>query len=391
MRELQLPKAIKTKIDLWQIKNQEFKDAIAEGDSVKLVALLEDGYPSYLHECLSEKEQQQLGDDNYEDLTDDCYRESSESIENLFLSTEIKDKDYIIELLANYFMFQKNEHAFRFRRNYFCYTKNHTDALKYAETLITSFGFLKTERSSWLLGALYNESEDFFDSFYELYKEAYEPTGSNEIFTLTGKILDGGKYYNINSWIKHFDFHLPSLIQKRYRVDQDNDIDVYSIVILDLIKYPLDVYENGSEVNKLKVKPIIDFLLEEHSSTSITCSDKLEYMMVNLYFEKERELIWEISRQATTSANVFNPRRIRGVRRNFKSLFLESALEANTKDLDKYLKKSIAQNDAMECLYVFQNIGLPKEKYEVLTQYVSLTKDTHISQEEKLIKKVSKI
>jgi hypothetical protein len=387
MKYPSIPKAIRLKIDLWQDKNEKFKQALVDNNSTTVESLLEEGFPFYIHQLLTEDEIRQIGDADYDDLTDDFYKDLSDSFEKIYLQEE---KRSLFELLATYLLFQRHEISYKFRQNYFRYTKNYDDGLKYAEILINTFGFLKDERSSWLLGALYNENDEFFDKFYQLYKDAGDCEEGNNISTLTGKIRDDGKYYNINSWKKHYENYFPVLVEKRFRANEDNDIDVYSVVILDLIRYPLQEYENGIQDKKLKVKPIIDFLLEDFSSFSIIDLPNLEYMMVYILFEKERELLWELSLEDKKSVTRVS-RRTGRVSRQFKSLSLDSALKRNTEKLNYYINKSISENNSEECLDVFTEIGLPKDRYKVLDQYVELSKATSSPIDLQRTKKVNKI
>lgn len=384
MKYKSIPTAILEKINIWQSKNEAFKQALVDNNANVVQSLLEDGYPFYLQNILTDDEISQIGDVYYDDLTDDFYNNLSESIEAVYLS---QDKIDLFELLANYLMYQNHDISFRFRRNYFCYTQNYENGLEYAEKLMNEFGFLKAERSSWLLGALYNENNQFFDSFYELYKKNEDAGG---LFALKGKILKDGKYYNVESWKKHYKYYFPTLVEKKFRANEENDINVFSVIILDLIKYPLEQYENGTKENKLKVKPIIDFLQEDFSSISITDLPNLEYMMISILFEKERELLWELGLKDKKSANTVNLR-TGVVSGNLKNLYLDSALKRNTEKLNHYILKSISQNNPVQCFDAFVKIGLPKDRYKVLEQYVEISqisKSQHCFVKNKKINKV---
>jgi hypothetical protein len=377
-----IPKPIQEKLDLWQSQNENFKKALAENDFARVQLLLEEGCPFYLHQVLTEEEMAIIGDANYDDLTDSFYVDFSEAIESIYLQ---KDKEDLFELLASYLMYQTNEIAFTFRKNYFAYTKNYTNALHYAETLFNSFGFLKSHRSSWLLGALYNNNNDFFDKFYEMYQYSHQHDPDPEYLKLDS--LKGhiklGKYYNVESWKKHFSYHFPVVFEKHLNNNNNDDVDSYSVLILELIKYPLEEYETGSIPNKEKVKPIIDFLLDNFASESEI--KKMEYILVAIMYEKEKELLWQIETAGTKSNNK------RPMRRIFSNLSLNNALKRNTDKLDYYIQESINKNDAQECLEVFDMINLPKERYTILENYVDIYQSTSINSDKYFNKKVNKI
>jgi hypothetical protein len=380
----ELPKPIQNKLDLWQSKNEEFKVALAENNLVKVESLLEEGCPFYLNETLSEEEIAQIGDSNYDNLTDSFYLNFSQAIEAIYLK---EDKEELFELLAEYLMYQTNEIAFTFRKNYFGYTKNYVNALHYAETLFNSFGFLKSQRNSWLLGALYNENGDFFDKFYDIYQDAqkHDPDSTYlKLDSLKGHINELGKYYNVESWKKHFSYHFPLVFEKHLNENNSDDVDSYSVLILELIKYPLEEYESGSFINKQKVKPIIDFLLEDFSSESEI--QKLEYFLVAIMYEKEKEIIHQLESIGSNGV-----KKLRPMRRLFGNLSLNHALERNTNKLNYYIQESINKNDAQECLDIFNLINLPKDRYSVLENYVDVCQSTSINDDSTYIRKVNKI
>lgn len=381
---IELPNQIQKKLDLWESQNEEFKIALAKNNLAKVKSLLEEGCPFYLNEILTEEEIAQIGDSNYDDLTDSFYLNFSQAIETIYLK---EGKEELFELLAQYLMYQTNEIAFTFRKNYFSYTKDYVNALNYAETLFNSLGFLKAQRNSWLLGALYNQSGDFFDKFYEIYQEAqsHDPDSSYlKLDSLKGHISELGKYYNIESWKKHFLYHFPLIFEKHLNENRNDDVDSYSVLILELIRYPLEEYESGSLINKAKVKPIIDFLLDNFSSESEI--KKLEYFLVAIMYEKEKELIYQLE---NISGN--NSKQSRSMRRIFGNLSLNRALERNTEKLHYYIQESINKNDAKECLDIFNLIRLPKDRYSILKNYVDICQSTSINDGSITGKKVSKI
>lgn len=379
-----LPKPIQNKLDLWQSKNEDFKLALAENNLVKAKSLLEEGCPFYFNEMLTEEEISAIGDSNYDNLTDSFYINFSEAIESIYIQ---ENKAELLELLAEYLMYQTNEIAFTFRKNYFGYTKNYVNALHYAENLFNSMGFLKGQRNSWLLGALYNEDVNFFDKFYDIYLDAQyqDPdTAYLKLDSLKGQINKLGKYYNIESWKKHFSYHFPLVFEKHLNENKNDDVDSYSVLILELIRYPLDEYETGSISNKEKVKPIIDFLLDNFASDSEF--KKLEYMLVEIMYEKEKELKWQLENVANNAVKKSRP-----MRRVFSNLSLGHALNRNTDKLDYYIKEAINKNDAQECLEIFNIINLPKNRYAILENYVDVCQSTSVNDSNIYSKKISKI
>lgn len=363
-----LTKQIQDKLDLWKSKNQEFEASLFQNDLDKVEFLLEEGCPIYLNEILSEDEVAQIGDSAYDDLIDDFYINFSESIEAIYLQ---EGKENLFELLAQYLIYQTHQIAFSFRRNYFAYTKNYSIALNYAENLFNSFGFLKSQRNNWLLGALYNTNDDFFDKFYEIYRnnQSNDPdTEYLKLDTFKCQINRLGKYYNINSWKKHYSYHFPLLFEKHLNENQNENVDSYSILILEMIKYPLSEYESESLINREKVKPIIDFILDDFASESEI--KKLDYMLVGIMYEKEKELLAQLENFSNNKTSK------RGMRKLFRNLSLNNALKQNTSKIEYYITECINKNDAQECLSIFQMIGLPKDKYPILESYVEIYKST---------------
>jgi len=377
----ELPESIKRKLEIWQSQNEEFKKSLEEGDSDKVQFLLEAGCPIYLHELLSDEEISKIGDSYYDNLTDNFYHTFSDVIEMSYLR---EDREHILELLAQYLMFQTNEIAFRFRYNYFSHTKNYTTALGYAETLFTSLGFLKNQSNSWLKGAMFNDSNEFFDSFYSIYQEHqdYDAEYFNKLDAFKGAISKAGKYYNLESWKKHFNNHFPLVLDKRINDLNCEFIDVYSLLILEMINYPLDEYENGSFKNKQRVKPIIDFLVNDFASESEI--NKLDYMLVAILYEKEKETLWQLEKN---SSNTLGSRR--PMRRLFSNLSLNSTLKRNTSKLDYYIEQCIGQNDAKDCLDIFKLLELPSNRYAILENYVDICQGNKINDVH--CKKINKI
>jgi len=374
MHQYKIQKELKTKLDNWNSKNTEFQNALFSYQKEKLIKMLEEGYPFDISLYFNEEEKILLGN-IYDDLTDQFYSNFYKNFNFIFQQNFKPD---LCDLFAEYWIYHQNGVFTGFRKLYFSYTKNYKKALEYAEQLFNNFDSLSSEKSVWLQGILYNENNNFYDKFYEMYNNLREDKKNINIFPLTGRILDDGKYYNIDSWIKFYNENFQRFVYWKLKDNKNNDIDLYSLIIFDLIKYPLEIYENGQNNEKEKVKPILDFLTQDYSDNFFYFkTDKLEYILIAIYYEKIKELQSEINLFLNYQKDIKNRKKDKN--KIFKTSLTFSIIKDNEKILKKYIKKTIESNEPEECLKVFTAIELPKKYYEIIERYVLLKNKININ------------
>ncbi len=376
MKNPNITKKTREKINHWSNKNNDFIDSINELNRFDMENLLKEGYPNSLNELLSEEEHEDVGDQDFEDLSDKFDEDMSIAFGTFY---EKSNNQEILEVLASHLMFQKNDLALDFRKKYFAYTENQDIALTRAKSLFNeSSNLIKEkntwlkeslieEKNNWLKGALYNSSNKFFDDFYNLYLK--QKIREDELYSylnaLKGEVLFSKKYYNLDSWVKHYKNFFPQFVKFKLSRQNGYKIDFVGDVVFDLIKYPLEQFEKQKNITL--IKPILDFLVEDFSA--ISGISKLEYIMVYLCYEKYKEKKFMLDQHAKEVTNNVNTI---GASKSYRKLFVQHGLDSISLKLDKYIEKSIKENDPKETLALFKAIELPKEKYQVLDSYVSL-------------------
>jgi len=366
---------LNSKKETWINLTKEYSESIKTLNLVKAEELLEKGCPLHIYSFFSEEEQLALGETEFENLSDFAEIETSKAYDELFAND---NKEQMLELLGSYLIYSPKE--IRFRKNYFIYTNNMSNVKKYADTLFNSLGFLKDEKNNWITGVLYNSNDQIFDCLFGYYKQ-FNIEDKN-INVLLGRKLSNNKYYNFKSWKKYYEEYFGSFLDYYFNKQISENNDLVSDVFFDLIKYPIELYED--EGTKKIVEPFINFLVKDYEY--FTDINNLEYMMVSLCYEKEKKLIKDLE-----SANKNQRVSLRNGRlsRYFSSLSLQSKLDVVKNILNKYISKSIERYSPQECIVFFSEIRLPKDKYKVLSDYVELNKE--IKTTDKEIKKVSKV
>ena len=359
-----LSPSLKSKISNWQSQNNQWINALDKFDIQQITKLSAEGFPAEFGKYFVEDEQNEMGMSLCEDFDDDYHEKILNAFNRLYSSPQ---REQFIEMLAPYLIYGQGQKSFSFRHHYFAYTKNYTYALNYLDNLLSSCGFLLSGARSWLVGAMYNESNEFFNDCTKLFDQKYRNHEKTYSTDLTRKFLSDGTFYNVNSWISHYQKIFPMMMEQKLNRFGASESDLMSGIFLDLIKFPIEQLEDGENVEK--VKPIIDFLVKDYAN--LTGIDKLEYMMTNLYFEKQKEIEWSIENQDNLNQNFIN-QKVRG--RSFRTLFLQSSLNKTKEELLKYINLSVSQNEPQECIDFFKAIELPIEYYEVLERYVSLNR-----------------
>lgn len=359
----------------WIDLTKEYCESIKTLNLAKTEQLLEKGCPLHIYSYFSEDEQLELGENEFENLSDFAEMEITKAYDDLFLN---ENKDEMIELLGSYLI--SNPKEIRFRKNYFIYTNNLANVKKYAEILFNNLGFLKDEKNNWIMGALYNSNDKIFDCLFGYYKQV--KVEDKNINVLSGRKLINNKYYNFNSWKKYYEEYFGSFLDYYFNKHESENNYLVSDVFFDLIKYPLELYEDKN--TKKIVEPFVDFLVKDYEY--FTDINNLDDMMISLCYEKEKKLTKDLENSNRNKR--VSPRTGR-LSRYFSSLSLQSKLDIVKDMLNKYIAKSIEEKTPQECLSFFKEIGLPKEKYQVLNDYVELNENIKIVDKE--IKKISKI
>ena len=368
-------KDINSKIADWDLINLEFRDSIYNPNVNKLREVLEKGYPFVPSEKISEEEILAFGHNDYENFTDDYYEHTIAILNELYCD---ETKTPLWELISEYLMFQRNEFASSARMLYFTYTKNYSQALKYVDQLVNSFGFLCSEVNMWIKGALYNDNTEFYDSLYIVCSPKFNDGSHKYTNILCGSIISSGKYYNIESWKNYYSTNHEKLLNEFYFSERNENIDLYSAVTLKLLDYPLSIINNESRrpraspdtiekysQKKMKVQPIVAFLLDEYCS--FTEVDKLELMLVGLYHERERDLLERVNNK-----DIKNVSNRTGLYSHRALAFGDTLLKTQDK-LQSYINKAISLYDPYECIDAFDACGISRERYQALAEFIELS------------------
>jgi hypothetical protein len=360
MKNTNIPKDIREKIDHWTKKNNDFIDSLNDLNKYEIEILLKEGYPHILDGLLSEEEHNIVGTQEFENL---CDKFDDDMVSTFNSFYEKPNNEEILEILADFFIYQKSDLALDFRKKYFTYIKNNDIALVRAKSLFEENNDFIEEKNNWLKGVLYNDSNEIFDGFYGLYLK--QPINEDELFSslnaLRGAVLSEVKYYNLDSWVKHYKNFFPKFAELKLSRLNGSNGDFIADVVFDLIKYPIEQYEKEKNINL--VKPILDFLIEDYSL--ISGISKLNYLMVYLYYEKYKEKTFAIEKHSEDKKSTIPIK-------SYRKLFIQHSLDSVSLKLDNYIDKSIKDNNPIETLDFFKAIDLPKEKYQVLDSYVSL-------------------